>query len=210
MWTHLGDFADSPDWATTQPTNDMSSSQTVCDFVAALAAKQPTPGGGAAAAVGAAVGAAAAAMSAQYTQRKKDVESGAAEVAKELIAKLDCATLLASADADAAAYADLQRSWKDSQMTEDEKAAIAATALAVPVSLVEQCHAHIASIKAFLPSCNPNITSDAKVGIHQLAGAARAAFQTALVNKPPAEEAARLRTLLREIRDIEEELLEEM
>ena len=28
------------------------------------------------------------------------------------------------------------------------------------------------AIQAFLPSCNPNITSDAKVGVHQLAGAA--------------------------------------
>ena len=36
---------------------------------------------------------------------------------------------------------------------------------AVPVSLVERCHAHVLAIKTFLPSCNPNITSDAKVGI---------------------------------------------
>ena len=184
-----------------------AASQPIDAFVKDLAAKQPTPGGGAAAAVGAAIGAAAAAMSAAYTQRKKDVESGAATVAQELIANLDCAKLLASADADAAAYADLQRSWKDAEMSEEEKAKIAATALAVPVALVEQCHAHILAIKAFLPSCNPNITSDAKVGIHQLAGAARAAFQTALVNSPPEEATAKLRALLTEIRAVEDELL---
>ena len=183
-------------------------SQPVTEFVAALATKQPTPGGGAAAAVGAAVGAAAAAMAAAYTTRKKDKESGAAAAAEALIATLDTAAALAAADADAAAYAELQRSWKDAEMSAEEKAAIEATALAVPVALVERCHAYILAIKAFLPSCNPNITSDAKVGVHQLAGAARAAYQTALVNTPPEDVLEKLHALLREMRDVEEELLE--
>ena len=65
----------------------------------------------------------------------------------------------------------------------------------------------IIRMKDFLPLCNPNITSDAKVGIHQLAGAARAAYQTALVNSPSAEVSERIRFLLREIRDIEENIL---
>ena len=110
---------------------------TLSDFVKTLCAKQPTPGGGAAAAVGAAVGAAAAQMAAAYTQRKKDVESGAAAAGQELIGKLDVDALLASADADAAAYAELQRSWKDTEMTAEEKTEIEATALSVPVSLIE-------------------------------------------------------------------------
>ena len=183
-------------------------SQPVSEFVAALAAKQPTPGGGAAAAVGAAIGAAAAAMAAAYTTRKKDKESGAAAAAEALIATLDTAAALAAADEDAAAYAELQRSWKDVEMSPEEKATIEARALAVPVSLIERCHAYIVAVNEFLPSCNPNITSDAKVGIHQLAGAARAAYQTALVNSPPAEVRERLRGLLREVQDIEETLLE--
>jgi formiminotetrahydrofolate cyclodeaminase len=116
------------------PTAD----QIVGEFVAALAAKQPTPGGGAAAAVGAAVGAAAAAMAAAYTTRKKDRESGAAAAAEALIATLDTAAVLAAADADAVAYADLQRSWKDADMSAEEKAAVEARALAVPVQLVER------------------------------------------------------------------------
>ena len=100
-----------------------TTAQTVGDFVAALAAKQPTPGGGAAAAVGAAVGAAAAAMSAQYTQRKKDKESGAATAANELLAAIDLIELQMFSDRDAAAYADLQRSWKE-EMEAEEKARI--------------------------------------------------------------------------------------
>lgn len=176
--------------------------------MAALAAKQPTPGGGAAAAVGASLGSATASMAAAYTQRKKDKESGAALKAETLIAKLDFEKALRLADDDAAAYADLQRSWKDTEMTESEKKVIEARALAVPVSLVELCHNYIREIHTFLPNCNPNITSDAKVGIHELAGAARAAYQTVIVNSPPEEEKARLKELLRDIRSIEEGLLE--
>mmetsp|Transcript_2439 Transcript_2439/g.3283 ORF Transcript_2439/g.3283 Transcript_2439/m.3283 type:complete len:194 (-) Transcript_2439:154-735(-) len=185
-----------------------TSAQQLGKFVASLAAKQSTPGGGAAAALGASIGSAAASMAAAYTQRKKDKESGAAEKAQALIDRLDFGKMLRVADDDAAAYADLQRSWKDTEMTAAEKQAIEARALAVPVLLVEVCHDYILSIQAFLPDCNPNITSDAKVGIHQLAGAARAAYQTVLVNSPPKEEKERLKGLLLEIRKIEDSLLE--
>jgi len=180
------------------------------ELVTALAAKQPTPGGGVAAAVAAAIGAAAARMSAAYTTRKKDVESGAAVTAQELIAELDAvaSTALAEADADEAAYADLQRSWKDAEMAAEEKATIEATALAVPVRMVELCHKSIRSVVAFLPVCNPNITSDAKVGIHILAGAARAAYQTALVNKPPPETLSHLKALMRDAAAAEAALLD--
>jgi formiminotetrahydrofolate cyclodeaminase len=63
-------------------TTGSHSLQSFCD---SLAAKQATPGGGAAAAVGAAVGAAAAHMAAAYTQRKVDEESGNAEKARHLM-----------------------------------------------------------------------------------------------------------------------------
>eukprot|EP00545_Synedropsis_sp_CCMP1620_P010426 CAMPEP_0119023502 /NCGR_PEP_ID=MMETSP1176-20130426/30080_1 /TAXON_ID=265551 /ORGANISM="Synedropsis recta cf, Strain CCMP1620" /LENGTH=199 /DNA_ID=CAMNT_0006978589 /DNA_START=24 /DNA_END=623 /DNA_ORIENTATION=+ len=186
-----------------------TSAQQLGKFVHTLAAKQPTPGGGAAAAVGAAVGAAAAKMAAQYTQRKKDIESGAAARAQTLIDQLqDLDSLLDMADEDAKAYAALQRTWKEADMSFDEKAAIESKALAVPTNLLEKCHQHILSIQEFLPHCNPNITSDAKVGIHQLAGAARAAYQTVLVNKPSGDEKKRLKSMLKEIRDVEEEMLD--
>jgi formiminotetrahydrofolate cyclodeaminase len=64
------------------------------------------------------------------------------------------------------------------------------------------------AIREFLPHCNDNITSDARVGIHQLAGAACSAYQTVLVNRPPEEEKERLKALVREIRDAEDALLE--
>ncbi|KAL7537351.1 hypothetical protein ACHAXR_007757 [Thalassiosira sp. AJA248-18] len=182
-------------------------SLSIDQFLTQLAAKQPTPGGGAAAAIGGAVGSAAAKMAANYTQRKKDKESGAAAKANELINALDVAPLLKAADDDAAAYADLQRTWKESDMPAEEKAAIEARALSIPTSLLELCHEQILKIHEFLPHCNNNITSDAKVGIHQLAGSARAAYQTVLVNSPPDEEKMRLSKLLNEIRDLEDEIL---
>jgi formiminotetrahydrofolate cyclodeaminase len=186
----------------------ITSKQILGEFIKSLSCKQPTPGGGAAAAVGAAIGASAASMSANYTQRKKDKESGAASKADALLATFNLEELLTAADEDAAAYADLQRTWKDTTISQEEKASIEAHALAVPVNLLETCHKHILDIEQFLPSCNPNITSDAKVGIHQLAGAARAAYQTALVNSPSDEEKERLKSLLKEIRNVEDTLLE--
>lgn len=120
-----------------------------------------------------------------------------------IINKLDVAPLLQAADDDASAYADLQRTWKESDMPAEEKAAIEARALRIPTNLLETCHSQIFWINDFLPHCNVNITSDAKVGIHQLAGAARAAYQTVLVNSPPEEEKMRLSKLLKEIRDLE-------
>ena len=67
-------------------------------------------------------------------------------------------------------------------MPEDEKKRIEAQALAIPTNLFETCHTNILKIKEFLPHCNPNITSDAKVGVHQLAGAARAAYQASKID----------------------------
>jgi formiminotetrahydrofolate cyclodeaminase len=177
-------------------------------FCSNLASQQPTPGGGASAAVGAAIGAGAAAMSGAYTQRKKDEESGAAEAARIMISKMNMTELLNMADDDVKAYQSLQSTWKkDSGLSKEQVDEIQANALKVPTVLMEGCHERILAIHAFLPSCNPNITSDAKVGIHQLSGSARAAYQTVLVNSPPEDEKARLLALLKEIKDIEDELL---
>lgn len=184
------------------------SQQSIQDFCDALGSKKPTPGGGASAAVVAAIGAATASMSAFYTQRKKDEESGAAEQARQLISNMDPESLQKMADDDVQAYKDLQSTWKkDCTLSEEEIQETKDRALRVPTVLLEACHERILLIQDFLPSCNPNITSDAKVGIHQLAGSARSAYQTVLVNSPPVEEKKRLWSLLLEIDQIEQDLL---
>lgn len=190
-------------------TATMLADQSLMSLCESLSSKQPTPGGGASAAIGAAIGAGAAAMSGAYTQRKKDEESGAAEAARSMISKLDIPALLAMADDDVQAYQLLQSTWKkDTGLSTEQIENIQANALKVPTVLVEACHERILLVHKFLPQCNSNITSDAKVGIHQLAGAARAAFQTVLVNSPPEQEKQRLLGMITEIQTIENELLE--
>ena len=162
-------------------------------------------------AVNAAVGAAAASMAAAYSQRKQDVASGAAVHAAALVTTLDWQALLQAADDDAVAYAALQQTWKkDCTLTEDEITVIRRRALEVPTTLLVQCHAHCRAIHMFWKDghCNRNITSDAAVGLHALAGSARAAYQTVMVNSPPAEEKERLKGLLREIGQMEQDLLD--
>ncbi len=147
-------------------------------------------------------------MACEYTQRKKDIESGAAASAKSVVSSIDLHRLIQTADDDASAYADLQRSWKDKSMSSEEKSRIERRALEVPTQLLETCHRHVLAVKAFLPHCNPNITSDAKAGIYILSGAARAAYETAMVNSPGEEEQLHLRGLLREIRSVEDDILD--
>jgi formiminotetrahydrofolate cyclodeaminase len=185
-----------------------TSKQLIGEFVKALSAKVPTPGGGASSAVAAAIGGATSRMACEYTKRKKDKESGAADHAENVISTINFEQLLQAADDDAAAYADLQRSWKDTTMTQEEKTKIEARALAVPVQLMETCHQYVLCVQSFLPHCNPNITSDAKAGIYLLSGAARAAYETAMVNSPPEEEKIRLKALLKEIRKVEDTILD--
>mmetsp|Transcript_10318 Transcript_10318/g.27518 ORF Transcript_10318/g.27518 Transcript_10318/m.27518 type:complete len:198 (-) Transcript_10318:57-650(-) len=189
----------------------LTSAQPIGAWVEALGAKKPTPGGGAAAAVAAAIGTASGAMAAIYTTRKKDEESGVAAEAKALAESLNAAAarMLKGADDDATAYAALQSTWKkDSALTEEEKVKIQAEALDVPVRLVKLCHEQAAAVQDFLPRCNPSITSDAKVALHLLAGAARAAYQTVLVNSPPDAIKAELRLLLDEMSEMEKKVLE--
>ena len=166
-------------------------------LVSALAEKQPTPGGGAAAAIAAAIGDAAGGDHRQIDGVDVLRSARCDAAARELVA----------ADEDAEAYAALQTTWTDKTLPAQAKAQIEASALAVPTGVVERCHEKAASIAAFAPSCNPNIVSDAKVGVHLLAGAARAAYQTVLVNSPPDAEKARLRQLLSELDALDASLL---
>jgi methenyltetrahydrofolate cyclohydrolase len=155
---------------------------TVTDLVVALAKRQPSPGGGAAAAIAAALGCAAGAMAARYTDGPK--HAAVAETAANLAVILDAAAAdcLRLADADAKAYAAV-RAAKASK----DAAAIAETeakAAAVPADLLAACALHAASLAAFAGDCNRWLISDVQVGVHLLAGAGRAAWRTLLVNQP--------------------------
>ena len=159
-------------------------STSVDALIGALAERTPVPGGGAAAAIAAALGCAAGAMAARYTAGPKYAAVEAqARTLGDLLAKAaqDCTRL---SDADAVAYAAVGAARK----SKDPATITAAEqrAGAVPADLLALCALHAAGLAAFIPTCNPYLVSDVKVGIHLLAGAGRAAWQTLLVNNPDA------------------------
>lgn len=181
--------------------------QTIKNFVQSLASKTPTPGGGSSSAVCAAIGSATAKMAAVYTSTNSNSNSDNNSTEK-LVQNMDTEELLTCADEDISAYSALQQTWKkDSSISEQETIHIQETALQVPMHLLELCHSNILTIFEFLPHCNPKIVSDAKAGIHQLAGAARAAYQTAMVNKPTDHDKIQMSRLLGEIRQVEDSVL---
>ena len=159
-------------------------STSVDALIGALAERTPVPGGGAAAAIAATLGCAAGAMAARYTSGPKyaAIEAQARALGDLLTtAAHDCTRL---GDADAVAYAAVGAARKSK-----DPASIAAAELragTVPAELLTLCALHAAGLAAFIPICNPYLVSDVKVGIHLLAGAGRAAWQTLLVNNPTA------------------------
>jgi formiminotetrahydrofolate cyclodeaminase len=134
--------------------------------------------------VAAALGCAAGAMAARYTTGPRWAAVGAR--AEAIAQALDeaASACLRFGDADALAYAALTAARK----SKDEAAIATASrsALGVPLELLAACARQAAALADFLPACNPQLASDVKVGIHLLAGAGRAAWQTLLVNQPDA------------------------
>lgn len=176
-------------------------------FIDELAAKQATPGGGAAAALAAAQACALAEMAANYTTGKKFSEH--ADAVQTFIDELQVARnqFIELADADAVAYADLQRSWRDKDMDDAEKQRIQTKALQIPSQAVVLATTIAQKTAAFLTICNPNIRSDAKAAIHLMAGAAHAAYHTAMVNKPNPAQTNDLQDALAHIRLAEQSAL---
>ncbi len=152
------------------------------DLITALAARQPTPGGGAAAAVAAALGAATGAMAARYTTGPKWADRQIEATAMADALTTAASVLLAVADADADAFAAVGAARKANDPS--ALAAAEAEAAAIPAELLAVCASHAVLLRAFLPLCNPNLVSDVWVGLHLLAGAGRAAYRTLQVNQP--------------------------
>lgn len=155
------------------------------DWLASLAAKQPTPGGGAVAALSAAIAAAQLAMVANYTTGEKwqDRETHM----KALANKLDTlrGRAIALVEADAEAFASVSEVYKLPKETDDEKAlrksAIqsALVGAAQPPRQTAELAAQLVVIAEELAEAgNPNVISDVAVG----ASLAKAALEAAIVN----------------------------
>ena len=148
----------------------------VAEFLRAVAAREPAPGGGAVAAVGVAAAAALAAMAARFSPRMDDL----AERADLLRAEV-----LPLADADATAYGRVLAAYRISRDAPERAGQIAAAlseAADTPLAIAE-IGAEVAAIGArVLDAGNPNLRGDALAAVRMAAAGVRTAAGLARMN----------------------------
>jgi methenyltetrahydrofolate cyclohydrolase len=158
---------------------------TITDFLDALAAKVPAPGGGAAAALHLGQAAALVSMVARYTTGPRYAKHE--ELVTRICERADAARTraLRFADEDMAAFSAVMESYRLSKDTDAEAAArtaaiAAATkrAAAVPADVADAAAEVLTLAEDLLPVANRNVISD----VAAAADAARAAATTARVN----------------------------
>ncbi|MDQ0819257.1 formiminotetrahydrofolate cyclodeaminase [Arthrobacter sp. V4I6] len=163
----------------------MISSETINAYLARLASREPTPGGGAAAALHAAQGAALVAMVARYTTGLKYEQHD--ELVQRIISAADGLVVeaLRLADADQHAFQGVIDSYKLPSGTEELKAARTASiqealilAAQTPAQLIRLAGAIVDLATELFEVANANVISD----VAAAADAARAAASTARVN----------------------------
>ena len=157
----------------------------IADFLASLAAREPAPGGGAAAALSAAQAAALVAMVARYSDRGGDADAialahGIAGDADVLRAR---ATTLIQSDMDA--FAAVAEGYRLPKETDAElaarRAAIAAASIEaaqVPADVIGIADEALGLCTSLMPIANRNVITD----VAAAADAARAAAATARLN----------------------------
>ncbi|MET4591339.1 cyclodeaminase/cyclohydrolase family protein [Arthrobacter sp. 754] len=163
----------------------MISSETINDYLARLASREPTPGGGAAAALHAAQGAALVAMVARYTTGTKYEQH--AELVTRIISRADglVAQAVRLADADQHAFQGVIDAYKLPSGTDGLKAARTASiqdalvqAAKTPADLILVAGAVVELATELFEVANANVISDIAAAVD----AARAAATTARVN----------------------------
>ena len=163
----------------------MISSETINGYLASLASREPTPGGGAVAAIHAAQGAALVAMVGRYTTGPKYDQH--ADLVHRIISAADglVAEALRLADADQHAFQGVIASYKLPAGTDDLKAARTESihgalvlAAQTPAQLIKLAGAVVDLATELFEVANANVISD----IAAAADAARAAATTARVN----------------------------
>jgi formiminotetrahydrofolate cyclodeaminase len=148
----------------------------VAEFLQAVAAREPAPGGGAVAAVSVAAAAALAAMAARFSPGMEDL----AERADRL-----CAEVLPLADADAAAYGRVlaaNRMPRDVPYRAGQIATALSEAADVPLAVAE-IGAEVASIGArVFEAGNANLRGDALAAVRMAGAGVRTAAALARIN----------------------------
>ena len=160
------------------------------EFCAALASKEPAPGGGSASASMAAMGAGLLAMVANLTVgRKKYAEHQ--ELMQEIITEADSLLqrLVSAIDRDTEAYKAVSAVFSMPKETDTDKTARAAameTALKaatdVPYEVMELCRASLMLAARAAGKSNTNAASDLGVAAHSLLAGVHGAWMNVLIN----------------------------
>lgn len=173
------------------------------DFLATLAAKTPTPGGGSIAALNASMGFALVSMAARFTSGKKyeSVEAEALGVAERCDALRARAQVLI--DADTAAYDAVTAAYGLPKATDEERGARAAAiqkalggAIAVPAETIEVAMAGLEIAAGFAAKSNKNLASDVLVGSGCLFAAVEGARANVRINAASLSDAVSARRFL--------------
>ncbi len=171
----------------TQPASLVDLS--VRDFVGALAARTPAPGGGSMAAALVASGSALAAMAFRFTSGEKYAAVEAAMARRVEALEAHSARGLELVDEDSRSYTVVTDAFKLPKSSDTEKATRTAAiqkgmrgALEVPAETVEHALAALKLAVEGLDDANPNLISDAASGAQCLASACEAAYLNVAIN----------------------------
>lgn len=161
--------------------------QTVRQFIAATAAKQPTPGGGSVAGVVGALGTALGEMCLNYTRGKKafaEHEEFYAHLGKRLERARGMFQDLVAEDAEAyQLYLNSVKMPEGSEREEASQLALAAS-IDVPREMAKLSLAVMADMAELAEKCNPQLISDLKAAAALAAATARLSHYNVLINTP--------------------------
>lgn len=177
-------------------------SLTIHEFLDALAANVPTPGGGSVAALVGALAAGLGRMACSYSVGKpqfSDTEPRVAEIAQRL--RREGQLIADLMDEDAAAYEQLAAAFKIPKTEPDRPAQItqaATMAAAIPFQVVTISRKIRLDLARLAPLSNPQLRSDVECGLHLAAAAMHAAAINVRVNLKflPPPDAQRIETEL--------------
>jgi formiminotetrahydrofolate cyclodeaminase len=180
----------------------------LADFARACAAKEPTPGGGAAAAYTAALGAALARMALLYSlPAEKEGEKTDAGVIEEAAAWMDRLRedLLKLAVEDTKAYGGFSQAVKLPRRTADEKKErkkavrlALEEALAVPLEAAGRCLEGLLHLDSHKARISTRLITDLGVAARCLAAGGRSCWYNVMVNAVSMKDAARREALTRQ------------
>lgn len=166
--------------------------QSVAQFLDAVGAKSPTPGGGAVASVVGALAAALGKMVVEYSVGKKSLERNRPELERALGALSRArAVLMELAEEDAAAYAKVSELMKLPETDEHRRSqwgTAVTVAVQVPRAVAAACCDLLRLVEDLAPVTNTNLRSDLAIAAVLAEGAARSAWWNVAVNLPLLED----------------------